>query len=125
VSGAAILSYFGAPRRGHSHTGIDLGGARGDDVLAARAGRVVYSGAGMRGYGKTVIVDHGDGLVSLYAHNSELLVRTGDRVKQGDPIARVGRTGNATAEHCHFEIRRDDVPVDPLLYLYPPLEARR
>lgn len=125
VEQARILSYFGAPRSGHSHGGIDIGGKHGAPVLAARSGRVVYSGVGMRGYGKTVILDHGNGLASLYAHNSKLLVRVGQRVDQGRPVALMGRTGNATAEHCHFEIRRDDKPVDPLLFLLPPLEAQR
>jgi murein DD-endopeptidase MepM/ murein hydrolase activator NlpD len=85
--------------------------------VAARAGRVVYSGDKLSGYGKLVILDHGDGLQTLYAHGLELLVRVGDAVEKGQPIARVGRTGNATTEHCHFEIRKDRLPVDPLPYL--------
>lgn len=125
VEQARILSYFGAPRSGHRHGGIDIGGRHGEPVLASRSGRVVYSGAGMRGYGKTVILDHGDGLRSLYAHNAKLLVRIGQQVDQGMPVALIGRTGNATAEHCHFEIRRNDKPLDPLLFLLPPLEAQR
>lgn len=125
VAAGEVLSYFGAPRRTHRHAGIDIRGRAGESVVATRAGLVAYSGEGMRGYGKTVIVDHGDGLSSLYAHNSKLLVRRGQRVERGQPVARVGRTGNASTEHCHFEIRRDDRPVDPLLFLLPPLEARR
>ena len=85
-------------------------------MLAVRSGRVLYSSS-MRDYGRTVILDHGDGLRSLYAHNSKLLVQKGQQVYRGQAIARVGRTGNATTEHCHFEIRRDEVPVDPLPYL--------
>jgi len=125
VERARILSYFGARRRGHAHGGIDVGGEAGEPVLASRSGRVVYSGSGMRGYGKTVIIDHGDGLRSLYAHNTKLLVRAGQHVEQGTPVALLGRTGNATTEHCHFEIRRGDRPLDPLLFLLPPLEAQR
>jgi murein DD-endopeptidase MepM/ murein hydrolase activator NlpD len=125
VERSRILSYYGAPRKGHRHGGIDIGGDHGQPVLAARSGRVVYSGSGMRGYGKTVILDHGDGFQSLYAHNSRLLVRVGQRVEQGTPVALLGRTGNATADHCHFEIRREDRPLDPLLYLLRPLEAQR
>jgi murein DD-endopeptidase MepM/ murein hydrolase activator NlpD len=94
-------------------------------VLAARGGRVVYSDDRMRGYGKTVILDHGGGVTTLYAHNSDLLVRKGQRVRPGERIARIGRTGNASAEHCHFEIRRDDAPLDPLRFLVPEVEARR
>lgn len=119
VPDGRILSHFGAPRRTHRHAGIDIYGRVGERVLAARAGSVVYSDDRLRGYGKTVILDHGDGLRTLYAHNSALNVRQGQRVETGQPIARVGRTGNATTEHCHFEIRKNEVPVDPLLYLTP------
>jgi murein DD-endopeptidase MepM/ murein hydrolase activator NlpD len=118
-----ILSYFGAPRRNHKHAGIDIDGRRGQKVLASRAGLVSYSGNTMRGYGNTVVIDHGDGFHSLYAHNDRLLVKVGQRVERGQPIALVGRTGNASGDHCHFEIRREAVPVDPLLYLMPPREA--
>ena len=125
VRNGEILSYYGAPRGAHRHQGIDIRGRSGQRVLATRSGRVTYRGSGMRGYGKTVIVDHGNGLTSLYAHNSSLLVRKGQRVKRGEAIARVGRSGNASTEHCHFEIRRRDKPVDPLGYLIPTREARR
>ncbi len=118
-----ILSYFGAPRGSHEHAGIDIDGRRGQQVLAARGGLVSYSGNTMRGYGRTIVIDHEDGFHSLYAHNDRLLVRAGQRVDRGQPIALVGRTGNASGEHCHFEIRRDAVPVDPLLYLMPPQEG--
>ena len=120
VPGGWLLSTFGAARRTHRHAGVDIGGHRGQPVLAARDGRVVYSDESMRGYGKTVILDHGDGLTTLYAHNSALLVRPGDVVRRGQPVARVGRSGNASGEHCHFEVRRDDVPVDPLAFLRVP-----
>jgi len=111
-----ILSGYGERRRGHRHSGLDIRGKPGDLVTAAAAGTVVYAST-MRGYGKTVILDHGAGVETLYAHARDLLVRVGDRVSSGDAIARVGRTGNATTEHCHFEVRRDDVAVDPLRYL--------
>jgi murein DD-endopeptidase MepM/ murein hydrolase activator NlpD len=114
VENGYLLSPFGAPRSARAHQGIDIGGEPGQTVHAAWAGRVVYSAATMRGYGKTVILDHGDGTTSLYAHNSDLLVVEGSRVERGQPIARIGRSGNASAVHCHFEVRRDDVPVDPL-----------
>jgi len=112
-----ILSYFGERRSGRRrHTGVDIRGKRGQEVLAVRSGRVLFSSS-MRDYGRTIILDHGDGLRSLYAHNSKLLVQKGQQVYRGQAIARVGRTGNATTEHCHFEIRRGEVPVDPLPYL--------
>jgi len=120
-----LMSGFGSPRRGHAHRGIDIRGRHGDPVRAARAGRVTYSDSGMRGYGKTIILDHGSGLSTLYAHNTSLLVVRGQWVEQGEKIARVGRTGNATTEHCHFEIRRLGRAVDPLPFLRENLEARR
>ena len=125
VRNGTVLSRFGAPRRNHRHGGLDIKGAAGQPVLASRGGRVVYAGAGLRGYGKTIILDHSDGMQSLYAHNSTLLVRLGMRVEQGQSIARVGRTGNATTDHCHFEIRLNDRRVDPVRWLTPGRRAAR
>ena len=120
-----VLSPFGASRRARRHQGIDVRGASGSPVVASRAGRVIYSGSGMRGYGQTIVVDHGDGTSTLYAHNSRLLVHAGDNVDRGQAIAEVGRSGNATTEHCHFEIRQRGRAVDPLLHLDPPREIRQ
>jgi len=117
VEGGTVLSHFGAPRGRRRHAGLDIRGRHGQPVVAVDDGKVVYSGESMRGYGKTVIIDHGRGLKSLYAHNSSLLVKEGDRVRRGQPIARVGRTGNASGDHCHLEIRQDDVPRDPLRFI--------
>jgi len=117
IADGRVLSGYGAPRGGRSHSGIDIGGAPGQPVLAAGAGLIVYSGSTMRGYGQTIVIDHGGDLRSLYAHNSTLVAREGESVKRGQVIARIGRSGNASAEHCHFEIRRNDVAVDPLPYL--------
>lgn len=113
VDGGHVLSAFGAPRGGRSHTGVDIGGRAGQPVLAARDGVVVFTGT-LRGYGNTVILDHGDGLRSLYAHNRDITVSEGDTVDRGETIARLGRSGNATTDHCHFEVRRGEVPLDPL-----------
>lgn len=124
VSGGRVLSYYGAPRKTHRHQGVDILGAHGSRVVASSSGRVVYSGDSMRGYGKTVIVDHGGGFRSLYAHNSRLLVHEGQRVKRGQAIARVGQSGNANSDHCHFEIRKNDKAIDPLRYVVPSIEAR-
>ncbi len=113
VEGGHVLSAFGAPRGGRSHTGVDIGGKAGQPVLATRDGVVVFTGT-LRGYGNTVILDHGDGLRSLYAHNREVTVAEGDTVEKGAMIARLGRSGNATTDHCHFEVRQGEVPLDPL-----------
>jgi murein DD-endopeptidase MepM/ murein hydrolase activator NlpD len=125
VTNGTVLSGYGAPRRNHRHGGLDIQGVARQPVLASRSGRVTYAGAGLRGYGKTIILDHDEGMQSLYAHNSVLLVRLGERVKQGQSIARVGRTGNATTDHCHFEIRLNDRRVDPMQWLTPGRRAAR
>ena len=86
-------------------------------MFAAAAGSVIYAGDEVRGYGNMVVVKHADDLSTVYAHNSVLLVRTGDSVEAGQEIARVGDTGRATAPHLHFEVRRRDTPQDPLQFL--------
>lgn len=86
------------------HTGIDIGAASGTNVLAANAGTVIKAGWN-NSYGNLVMIDHGGGIVTLYAHNSKLLVSTGDVVSRGQAIALVGSTGNSTGSHIHFEVR--------------------
>ena len=95
------------------HTGIDIPASTGSSVLAAGGGRVIYSG-NLGGYGKTVMVDHGGGIVTLYAHNSALTVSEGTSVSQGDTIARVGSTGASTGPHSHFEVRKNGSYVNPI-----------
>ena len=97
------------------HEGIDLAAPAGTPIQAAASGRVTFAGW-QRGYGLIVIIDHG-AFITKYAHNTENLVRVGDEVLRGQPIAKVGRTGNATGNHLHFELVLDGKAVDPLLYL--------
>jgi len=111
-----VTGGFGLRGRHHHHEGIDIDGYRGEEVRAVAAGTVVMSGSEGK-YGKTVVIDHGNGVTTLYAHASKLLVREGDRVEQGEAIARVGATGNAHGTHLHFEVRRNGRPVDPSPYL--------
>lgn len=120
VAGGEILSGFGSRRRRHRHAGLDLRGQRGQEISASAGGVVKYSGPTRTGYGRLVVVDHGGGTLTLYGHADRLLVRTGDTVSAGDVIGTVGRSGNATTDHCHFEIRRDGVAVDPLPLLGRP-----
>ncbi len=98
------------------HSGIDIGGDYGDTIHAAGAGIVSHAGW-ISGYGYAVIIDHGGGISTLYGHNQELLVREGQHVSAGQPIAECGSTGNSTGPHCHFEVRLDGETVDPLGYL--------
>lgn len=115
-----IYSPFGT-RDGRRHSGIDISGngVMGKDILAADGGRVLQTNtAGWgSGYGLYVILDHGNGYVTMYAHCSEVLVEPGDAVTQGQLIARVGNTGNSFGAHLHFEIRVNGSAVDPTPYL--------
>ena len=110
-----VSSRFG-PRGDGFHDGVDIMATEGSAVLAAETGEVIYSDR-LGGYGNMIIVRHGDGLVSVYAHNRSNRVAEGDRVAKGDVIAEVGETGRATAPHLHFEIRKDNIARDPLYYL--------
>jgi lipoprotein NlpD len=96
--------------------GIDIAGPRGQAVQAAASGRVVYSGSGLRGYGKLIIIRHGKTLLSAYAHNARLLVAEGQTVVQGQTIAEMGDSDTDRVK-LHFEIREYGKPVDPLNYL--------
>jgi len=98
------------------HAGIDIGGPTGTNIVAAESGRVSYAGY-MRGYGNVIILSHDGGYSTVYGHNSVNLVKKGQYVKKGSIIGKVGRTGNATGSHLHFEIRLSGKPVNPLAYL--------
>ncbi len=111
-TGGQVLSNFADGKT----KGIDIAGKPGDDVLASSSGRVVYAGAGLRGYGKLVIIKHDADFLSAYAHNRTLLVKEGQSVAKGQKIAELGDT-DADRPKLHFEIRRRGKPVDPLKYL--------
>lgn len=98
------------------HTGVDLGDAYGAPVKAAKSGTVDYSGW-ISGYGNTIIINHGNGVQTLYAHNSELLVDVGQTVSRGQTIAKVGSTGMSTGPHIHWEIRINGQHVSPMGYV--------
>ncbi len=111
-----VSSSFGTRGRDH-HEGIDIPASEGTAIRAAEAGRVVHSGARLGDYGNVVIVKHAGRYATVYAHNRRNLVSQGDFVEKGQPIAQVGDSGNASAPHLHFEIRRDRSAQDPLLFL--------
>ena len=98
------------------HTGIDIPAPTGSSILAADSGTVITAGW-INGYGYAVIIDHGNGITTLYGHNSRLLVSAGQHVNRGDVIARAGSTGNSTGPHCHFEIRVNGKAVNPVPYV--------
>jgi murein DD-endopeptidase MepM/ murein hydrolase activator NlpD len=110
-----VVSGFGM-RWGRMHEGIDIGCAYGTPNRAAASGTVIYSGW-LGGYGNLVVVDHGNGLSTAYAHASTLVVGVGQSVSQGETVSLVGSTGNSSGPHLHFEVRVNGTAVDPLGYL--------
>jgi murein DD-endopeptidase MepM/ murein hydrolase activator NlpD len=110
-----LSSTFGA-RWGTQHKGVDIAASYGSTVRAASAGVVVVSDWS-GGYGKLVEINHGNGLTTRYGHNSALLVKVGQRVEAGQPIAKIGSTGYSTGPHCHFEIRKGEEAIDPLKFM--------
>ncbi len=111
-SSGALLAGFDEAR----NKGVDIGGKAGDPVLAAADGRVVYAGAGLRGYGNLVILKHDNTYLTAYAHNQKLLVKEDQNVHRGQKIAEMG-SSDADRVKLHFEIRREGKPVDPARYL--------
>ena len=117
-----LSSYFGYradPFTGKRafHHGVDIAGKEGTNVLATASGLVVWSGK-RSGYGQLVEIDHGDGYITRYGHNKEILVNKGDTVKQNTIIAKMGSTGRSTGPHVHFEVLRHGKKVNPRKYLY-------
>jgi murein DD-endopeptidase MepM/ murein hydrolase activator NlpD len=122
LPGATITGNFNEQRAGHRHGGIDYAAPMGTNINVAGSGRVVAVGpAG--DYGNRVIVDHGNGLSTLYAHLSSIGVRVGDQLRQGQVLGKVGMTGRSTGPHLHFEVRDHGVAVNPLEWLADKLKV--
>ena len=109
-----VMQAFAEP----NNKGLDIAGKPGDPVLAAAGGRVMYTGTGIRGYGKLIVIKHDNNFNSVYAHNREILVKEGQNVTRGQRIAEMGDT-DTDAPKLHFEIRKSGKPVDPARYLPP------
>jgi len=117
-----LTGWFGERRGSERHPGLDIDGETGDPVVAAAAGRVVVAGpapAGYGGYGTVVILDHGEGLTSIYAHLSRVSVKVGQQVSPNQALGAIGTSGSVTGSHLHFELRRRGVAVDPRPWLPP------
>lgn len=115
-----VTSYYGRREKPNAnatsmHRGIDIGAPNGTDVVAIDSGKVIVAGFG-KSYGNYVVIDHGNGYTSLYAHNSRLCVSVGDTVTRGQLIAKVGSTGNSTGPHIHLEISKNGTLVDPMSF---------
>ena len=113
----AIVSEFGAGELGRRNDGINIAAPAGTAVRAAADGEVVYRGAELDGFGNLLLIRHDGGYVTAYAHNDAMLVRKGDKVRQGQAIAKVGQTGAVTSPQLHFEIRQQLKAVDPMTFL--------
>jgi murein DD-endopeptidase MepM/ murein hydrolase activator NlpD len=111
-----LLAAFGSSSGGH-HDGIDIAAAKGTSVQAAADGTVLYAGDEVKGYGNLIIIRHKGNIITVYAHNDRNLVTEGTEVKAGENIGTVGKTGNAAKSHLHFEVRVNEKPTDPRLYL--------
>ena len=111
-----ITSPYGKRWGNEHHSGIDLGGKTGDTIKASYEGVVKYAGW-LGGYGNAVIISHGSGVETLYAHASKLTCSTGQRVSKGDKIAEIGSTGRSTGPHIHFELRNNGRAINPMTYM--------
>ncbi len=117
-SPARITSRFGMrSSTARRHDGVDIKAAPGEEILAAASGSVAFSGR-KRGYGNVVIIDHGNGVSTLYAHLFSSSVRAGESIAAGEGVGRAGKRGRATGTHLHFEVRRGGAPIDPGPYLW-------
>ncbi len=117
-----VISTYGPRSNGH-HDGIDIAAKRGTPVKAALEGTVLYCGDEIQGYGNMIIIRHKNDTLTVYAHNDKNLVKEGDRVTRGQVVARVGNSGSSKELQLHFEVRKNETPMNPLLYL-PKKEKR-
>jgi lipoprotein NlpD len=112
-----ILTGFNESRQCVKNRGIDIVAKPGDSINAAAAGNIIFTSDHFRGYGKTIIIEHSSDFFTVYANNKENLVKTGDYVRQGQVIAKAGSTGRAQSCLVHFELRKNNKPQNPVLYL--------
>ena len=117
VSGGYISSYYGEDRISSKHKGLDIAENLGEDIVASFEGKVIYAGYNDGGYGNLVIIQHSNDMKTYYAHLNDINVSINQEVKKGEIIGTVGSTGYSTGPHIHFELRIDEVPVNPLNYI--------
>ncbi len=117
VQSGEVISRFGTKPGGLHNDGVNIAAREGTAVLAAGDGTVAYAGQELKGFGNLILIRHANGWMSAYAHNDGLLVARGDQVRRGQPIARMGQTGDVDRPQLHFELRQETEAVDPLRYL--------
>jgi len=117
VDQARLTRGFLPHARPRPHFGLDLASKKGTPVLSASDGYVIYAGSGFRGFGRFIIIEHEGEWASFYGHLDKILVKQGERIKKGDLIGKMGRTGRATGTHLHFELRHDRKAIDPIAFL--------
>jgi len=117
VGNTKVLGFFGWRQRNKMHEGIDIAAGKGTPVMAAAAGRVLFVGRSIRGFGKLVVIRHPNDWSTVYAHLSRFDVREGQSIEDGEVLGLSGATGHARGAHLHFEIRHGADPLDPLLFL--------
>ena len=116
VRGRTVTGY-GQRDAGVRNDGIDISVPEGTPIKSAENGVVIYAGSGLKEFGNTVLVRHADGLVTVYGHADQIMVKRGDTIKRGQELATTGMSGNAKAPMLHFEVRKNSAPVDPAAYL--------
>jgi murein DD-endopeptidase MepM/ murein hydrolase activator NlpD len=116
-----LTNYFGW-RKKRMHDGVDLRAPVGTPVYAAAKGTVLYASRKIKGYGRMIILNHGEGWSTLYAHLSKIEVKVGDSIEQGERLGLSGKSGRVRGPHLHFELRSGADPVDPLLF-FPLIES--
>ena len=112
-----VIGRFGEKTNNILNKGLNIRAPYGEEVVASRSGTVTYCDENLNSFGKTVIIDHGDGFLTVYARNAQLFVKTGDKVAQGVAIAKVGNAGKDKTNFLHFEIRKGHTPQNPYYYL--------
>ncbi len=117
IQSGEVISRFGPKPGGLYNDGVNIAAREGTPVLAAADGTVAYAGKELKGFGNLILIRHANGWISAYAHNESLLVTKGDVVRHGQPIARVGKSGDVERPQLHFELREETDAVDPLIYL--------
>jgi murein DD-endopeptidase MepM/ murein hydrolase activator NlpD len=112
-----VIAGFGPRPDGTHNDGVNLSVPMGSDVHAAEAGTVAYAGSELKGYGNLILIRHDNDMVTAYAHNDQLLVKRGDKVKRGQVVAKAGKTGTVDQPQVHFELRQGAKPIDPMPYM--------